>query len=677
MEFQADGVSGVAYCEGQCDELIIKKDFHYYLTDQKNISQFEISITEPNCGLLKCLELDGKPPKDLVFQSKRNDTAWVIIYSGSAPVTAFPVVAGVDRKEPRGWDGGVTGLNLLDVNGDGVKDLLFTVGTCFDLQPRGLLAYDLKNNRELWHFWMGAFPRDVHLVDADRDGEKEIFMTSTAVGNGSCLNDFSDSFAYAAGFRRDGTLLWRRPLGGLFIDAVSWAGDLNGDGKPELVVALCEGKADAAEPNKILILDPQSGETEKFIQNGEKYMGMCVRDFNRDEKLEIATGNTDGTLRLYDKDLQLIMARNFGTRVDLVGAADLNGDGTVEILIAQPDNRLVILDENLQTLCLHAAAAGEKLSVDFIRDHWQKKLLVHYGSAPPFAYALMSFSGQTFFGRVVGTRLNLWFLLCAVIFIVAVSIHAYYTQKMRALNLRNEHAAKVMEWSWLARRLAHEIKNPLSTVNLTLQRIQEVSRKKFGKEAKVLEDYADSILEEVERIRETTDKFMRILSFSQPNLTPADVNAIVEKVLKKYEPSLPKGIRLEKTLAPDLPFVQCDETQIQAALSNILENAIDAVAGKGTVSVATIPVEIFPNGKDRLRPTSGIAKCVEIRIEDTGPGIAQANMVNIFKPFYTTKSGGSGIGLVIAKRIVDSHHGRIDVTSQVGIGTVFKVQLPV
>jgi len=285
--------------------------------------------------------------------------------------------------------------------------------------------------------------------------------------------------------------------------------------------------------------------------------------------------------------------------------------------------------------------------------------------------------GPTFISRMLGTQLNLWFVILAVIFVVAVPIHAYYTRKLRILTRRNDETAKILEWSWLAQRLAHEIKNPLSTVNLTTQRIQEVCKKKLGKEAKVLDEYASSILEEVERIRDTTDKFMRILSFDKPTLVTANINSLLEKVLQKYESILPKGIRLKKDFAPDLPFVQCDENQIRTMLSNILENAIDALEGKGTVTVSTAIFDALLSTKVRGRSSPGITNFVEVRIDDTGSGISAENMKNIYQPFYTTKDGGSGIGLVIAKRIVDSHNGRINIASKVGVGTVVTIQLPV
>jgi len=273
-------------------------------------------------------------------------------------------------------------------------------------------------------------------------------------------------------------------------------------------------------------------------------------------------------------------------------------------------------------------------------------------------------------------HLNFWFVVLAVVFAGFVLLHAYFTQKMRRLTRRNEEAAKILEWSWLAQRLAHEIKNPLSTVNLTVQRIQEVSRKKFGREAKVLEVYVNSILEEVERIRDTTDKFMRILDFDQPSLVPAGVNSLLEKVLKRYEPTLPKGIQVKRNFAPELPFVQCDENQIRTMFSNILENAIDALDGKGTVTVSTGMIDEPGRDRSRKRDKTFIDKFVEIRIEDTGPGISPENMKYIFKPFHTTKDGGSGIGLVIAKRIADGHQGRIEIASRVGIGTIATVRLP-
>jgi len=667
-EFQADGACGIGYCGDVCDELLIKKDFRYYVTDQKNISLFQININEPTGGFLKCLDVDGQPPGELLFQSRSRDTLRVLVYRDGVPVADIPLCAVRDVNPPLGWDGAVTGAAARDLNADGTLDLLFTVAACFDLQPRGLIAYDLKHRREMWHYWMGAFPRDLHLADADQDGTAEILVTTTAVHNGSCLGGFADSLAYAACFHADGRLIWQREMGGSLIDLVSWFGDWDADGEDELVAVPCEGTSADTAVNRIIVMDARTGETKRYIGGGGKYMGAAVCDLDRDDKLEIITGNTDGVIRVYDRNLRLARERRFDSRIDLLGAADLNSDGALEVVLREPENRLAILDENLQMICEYLTRTGQRLSASFVRDRLAIKILTCAGEQPPFTYALLALNGPTFFDSRVGTNRNIWFWSLLVLIAAFLPIHIISLRYLQNLKKKSEYAARLIEWSALAQRLAHEIKNPLSTINLTLQRIQEISRTKFGADAQILEKYTASVLEEVERLRDTADAFMKMISQEQPRLLEENINDLLNEVMRHYESSMPADIKVEKHLAPDLPFIQCDRSQMISLFGIVIENALEAMTDHGVLTVRTSVVERVTNQRiDRL---------VEIKFEDTGRGISPDGMKRIFKSVYSAKDGGNGIGLLIAKRVVDSHNGHIDIASRQGIGTVVTIQLP-
>ncbi len=668
-EFQADAACEIGYCGDVCDELLIKKDFRYYVTDQKNISLFQINIHEPDIGYLKCLDLDGQPPRELLFQSRRRDTVRVLIYRDQEPIADIPLCAVRDVNPPAGWDGAVTGASAVDLNGDGALDLLFSVAACYDIRPRGLIAYDLKRRREMWHYWMGAFPRDLHLGDPDRDGAMEILVTTTAVSNGGQGGGFEDSLAYAACFRADGRLIWQRVVGRPFVDALSWYGDWDADSSDELVVVPCEGTSGDTVVNRITVMDARTGETERYIGSGGKYMGAVVCDLDRDEKLEIVTGNTDGAVRVYDRDLCLVQKRHFDSRIDLLGAVDLNGDGALEVVMREPENRLAVLDENLKMICEYLTRTGQRLSAGFLRDRSTVKILTYAGEQPPFTYALLALDGPTFFDPRVETKRNIWFWSLLVLIAAFLPIHIISLRYLQKLRKKSEYAARLIEWSALAQRLAHEIKNPLSTINLTLQRIQEISRTKFGKDAKVLEKYTASVLEEVERLRDTADAFMKMISQEQPRLLEENINDLLNEVMRHYELSLPQDIKVDKHLAPGLSFIQCDRSQMISLFGIVIENALEAMTDHGILTLRSSIVERFTNRR--------IERLVEIKIEDTGRGISPEGMKRIFKTVHSDKEGGNGIGLLIAKRVVDRHHGHIDILSRPGLGTVVTIQLPV
>jgi len=669
IEFHADGVCVIEYDEDRCDDFLIHKDFRYYITDQKQISHFQINIPEDNCHFFRCLDLDGKPPRELVFQSKKNDTIWLYIYSGSEFMNKFKTIHGKDTRKPEGWDGWFGDIRLIDANDDGSQDLVFTVNSGFDLQPRGIWVYDIRNNHKLWHYWIGGSPRSLNVVDVDKDGEDEIVISTTAVSNGSIVNRISDSKSYIIVFTKRGKILWQREIGGSLTDALCWVGDLDGDNSIEIVVAECEGLANKEKPNQILILNAQDGKTKKFIRSGDKYMGMVVYDINRDEKQEIIVGNTDGILRIYNSDLTPIIQKDFNTRIDMIAVADLNGDGTNEIIAKSSENKLLFLGEYLEDLGGYSSKQGEKIQFSCVRDGRKKKLLVFTGEKPPFMHSLLSFSGPPLLQRVIKSQSPFFAITTAVLLLIVIYMFYQYKQLRRRSDKKKEYTDRILEWSGLAQRLAHDIKNPLSTINLTLQHIQEIIKKKFGGEAKALNKYTNSVLEEVERLRDTTDKFMRILSMEKPHLAPNDINQLINDTLKKHEASLPKAVKLEKCLAEDLPLIRCDEDQMITVFSNIIENAFEAMGSTGTLTIRTSLGEKIADKK--------IFKLAEIKIEDTGTGISQDVLKNLFRPFHSTKAGGTGLGLVIAKKIVDEHHGIIKVHSKEDIGTVVIIQLPV
>lgn len=669
IEFQADGVCVIQYDNDRCDEFLIHKDFRYYITDQKQVSHFQINIPEENCHFFRCLDLDGKPPRELVFQRKKNDTIWLYIYSGTKLINRFKAIHGKDIRKPEGWDGWLGDVRLIDANDDGCQDLVFTVNSGFDLQPRGIWVYDIRNNHELWHYWIGGSPRSLNVVDVDKDGEDEIVISTTAISNGSIVNGISDSKSYVIVFNKKGMVLWHREIGGTLTDALCWVGDMDGDNSIEIVVAECEGSANREKPNQILILNAQDGKTKKFIRSGDKYMGMIVYDINRDEKQEVIVGNTDGILRIYNSDLTPIIQRDFNTRIDMLAVADLNGDGTDEIIAKPSENKLLFLDECLEGLGGYSSKQGEKIQLSCVCDGRKKKLLVFTGEKPPYMHSLLSFSGPTLLQRVIRSQSPFFAIATVVLLLIVIYMFYQYKQLSRRLGKKEEYTDRILEWSGLAQRLAHDIKNPLSTINLTLQRIQEIIKKKFGGEAKALNKYTNSVLEEVGRLRDTTDKFMRILSMEKPHLEPNDINQLISRTLNKYETRLPKAVKLEKYLAKDLPLIRYDEDQMITVFSNIIENAFEAMGSTGTLTIRTSLSEKITDGE--------ILKSAEIKVEDTGTGIPQDVLENLFRPFHSTKAGGTGLGLVIAKRILEAHKGNIRIESKLEIGTIVTIKLPI
>ena len=218
---------------------------------------------------------------------------------------------------------------------------------------------------------------------------------------------------------------------------------------------------------------------------------------------------------------------------------------------------------------------------------------------------------------------------------------------------RAEHLATLGE---LAAGLAHEIRNPLAGIAGVIEIIGRDLPSTSPARA-VVED----VREEIAQINRILTDLLETARPHPPQICRSNLNTTVEHaVMLARQQVLSKPIRIELQKAPDLPEVEHDSDQIHQVLLNLLLNAVQAMESAGTVCV-----EI--GSRD---------DCASVIVSDTGRGIPPQNIPNIFRPFYTTKGNGTGLGLSLARRIVEEHHGRIEVSSVVGKGSKFEVVLP-
>jgi two-component system, NtrC family, nitrogen regulation sensor histidine kinase NtrY len=223
-------------------------------------------------------------------------------------------------------------------------------------------------------------------------------------------------------------------------------------------------------------------------------------------------------------------------------------------------------------------------------------------------------------------------------------------------------AQKVAAWREVARRLAHEIKNPLTPIQLSAQRIRKHFRQRSPELERVLEEGTGTIIEEVDSLKNLVDEFSQFARMPSVSAATHDLNALVRGTLELYD-GLFAELTLTRRLAPDVPPVLVDPELIRRVFINIIDNAIEANHGKGEVSVET--------GYDSA------LQMARVDVSDDGPGIAPADRDKLFLPYYSTKRRGSGLGLAIVKRIVAEHRGRIRVEENEPKGARFVIELPV
>ena len=228
-------------------------------------------------------------------------------------------------------------------------------------------------------------------------------------------------------------------------------------------------------------------------------------------------------------------------------------------------------------------------------------------------------------------------------------------------------AQKQAAWREVARRVAHEIKNPLTPIALSAERIQrhlDRSTPLDPSTAAVVRSCAGTIAGAVDTVRQLVDEFSTLARFPVATPQPADINEIIENALSMFNGRL-DGIQLHKSLAVDLPKVMADNEAIKRAIANLVDNAAEASEDSMVreIGISTALV--------------GSRDAVEITVADTGHGVTHELKEKLFLPYFSTKKRGTGLGLAIVSRIIEDHHGSIRVEENHPVGARFIVELPV
>lgn len=205
----------------------------------------------------------------------------------------------------------------------------------------------------------------------------------------------------------------------------------------------------------------------------------------------------------------------------------------------------------------------------------------------------------------------------------------------------------------LSASLAHEIKNGLVAVNTFCQIMQEKGENP---------ELAELVQRELNRINGLVTQMLRLAAPRPANLAPVNLHELLELTLRLVEHQLrARLITVRREFHAEPPTVRADDSQLQQAIMNLMLNAMEAMGQGGELTLATETADGW----------------LKLSICDTGAGIPRENLGQIFDTFFTTKKHGTGLGLAITRRVVDEHHGRIEVHSEVGLGSTFTISLPV
>jgi nitrogen fixation/metabolism regulation signal transduction histidine kinase len=222
-------------------------------------------------------------------------------------------------------------------------------------------------------------------------------------------------------------------------------------------------------------------------------------------------------------------------------------------------------------------------------------------------------------------------------------------------------------WGEVARRLAHEIKNPLTPIQLAAERLRHKYLKKMPeKDADVLDRSTHTIVQQVESLKEMVKAFSDYARMPELQLENLDLNSIIDEVLDLYRNS-DSRVRFEVELDPSMPHIEADAGRVRQVLHNLFKNALEAMdyARDSRVRISTRCAQEYS------------CHYVELKIEDNGPGIPDEMFDQLFDPYVTTKPRGSGLGLAIVKKIVEEHGGMLWAENNTVGGATIIIRLPV
>jgi two-component system nitrogen regulation sensor histidine kinase NtrY len=220
---------------------------------------------------------------------------------------------------------------------------------------------------------------------------------------------------------------------------------------------------------------------------------------------------------------------------------------------------------------------------------------------------------------------------------------------------------RLSAWREVARRIAHEIKNPLTPIQLSAQRIYKKYRSKIGRDAGVFEECTNTIIHQVTELKNLVNEFSNFARMPAVTPTPNDLNEIINSSLILFKEAH-RDIRFQFFPDPALPIFKVDRDQMKRVFINILDNAVAAVDGDGVIE---IEVKYDPS-----------LKMVTLEVRDNGCGIPDEDKTKLFEPYFSTKKAGTGLGLAIVSAIISDHNGYIRVRDNHPTGTKFIIDLP-
>jgi len=562
-----------------------------------------------------------------------------------------------------------------DIDGDGHKDLVWSISGEFAGLPRGIAAHNPFTGGKKWEFLFGPIPYRVIVNDLDLDGKKEIVFTAKAPHNNVSFNGMSDDTSYVGALDCRGKVLWLQEAGGYYSHEYLAVEDLDLNGTVEVITARSCHRDIGPDPGQIRVYDALTGEIIDTVNEpGISFTNIFVTNMDNDPELEIISSDTNNGLRIWDHRLRTYSEFKGDSAIKILGVEKLHENSLPFIFTWYSYNTLRIFDNQLRTIFNYRfekeLTPSEIEPIVPVSDGKN----IHFILTVDHTYMLSLKPGIAFQDYLSLIRSHFSFYLLGV-FAFNGFLYIGWRQrkklKGRYLELISRGTKANPQWTATAQETLHKMKSPITAILWESEKIDGLLEKKRQSKTfwSKLREINTAILADLNELKLMNHFLMKYLQVQTLHLREIDIKDTITTLVDKYQSSFGNKFTFALKFPNPLPSLLADQDQLQEVFSNFLDNAIDAMAEGGIISISAAYFKILPNNNKK--------NIIWVEIEDNGCGISKDKLESIFEPYYTTKKEGSGIGLAIARRIVESHDGWIKVESREKIGTKFALYFPV
>jgi len=395
-----------------------------------------------------------------------------------------------------------------------------------------------------------------------------------------------------------------------------------------------------------------SGDYDVFIDlHSEDEIGVLVNSFNqmtmdlKNSKLQLEETNRE----LIRSNVELEQRRlNMEIVFANVAAGVISADAEGKILTFNKSAEKMLNLKAEQVVGRHYQEVLNKDYLRIINEFFQDRYLVRKGSS------------KRQISLTVGNRT----------LPLLVSLNVLRDDKGKSLGVvavledlsEIEKAQRMAAWREVARRIAHEVKNPLTPIQLSAQRLKRKYGATLSKEdSKVFEECTNMIVDQVEGLKRLVNEFSSYARLPAPNLSLNNIKQIIQESVNVYKEAQ-KAVTIVFHDSAEVPEIKVDREQMKRVMINLLDNALDAIDGKGQITIGL--------SYDQEQ------QIVTIEVADNGKGIPPEHKTRVFEPYFSTKKHGTGLGLAIVNNIINDHNGSIRVQDEEPQGTRFIIELP-